>query len=1339
MKKKSVGELGLVLLCAGLLLAVNAPAQTDRSAAETAISPAELGQLSSANAAQPLVYEKAGVEPEQKELEALSDEQLKFMEEYPGKEWPVEDGALSAFPLAVGYAESRGVCVGDKDIDGAGTTAWGYTLNVYYKNRRSTTIYLASEFGCDGGPISGVRYYVSQVPALQMPNLLIRLRHTTATAYSVACFDNTGWTDCYGPTNTTITQIGWYTFMFATPFEYNGIDNLEVDVSLGTLPEYNNSGQVWSFTGSGNRSLTAQSDTIGDPANWTCGTGNPTVTMRTGVPRMQFIFPPPNDGACCVDYVCVATTTEPDCLAMNGTWYGGETCPEFVCPPWNDNCGAVTPVALTPGVPVQFTGNNLGATNDCGLFAGGQVWHAITLPGVDSFFDVWLDYCTTSPAFGNAWLNWAVGCPCTSASAAGTFDTTTCGDGNVTIKWSSLTSGTYYYPVLLDPASGAAGDYVINVVCTQAYCASGATSTADEMLKEVSFVDIYNLTTDCAKYSDFTDISTDVIAGQTYPIDLIIGDCEGTSCYSKRVSIFMDLNQDYVFDNPGERVYYSGQLTNTPCPDFPLSGMITIPASATTGCTRMRIVVVETSSVEPPPCGTYTWGETEDYTVCILPPPPEGACCFGMTCEAPLTEADCLAAEGVYKGDGTTCTPNPCIGACCFMDGTCQEVLNLAECAGLGGNYQGDGTDCDPNLCPQPGNNCDNPKPILLTAGALPYVDTDTTCGRGNNYADTCLGYYDGGEDILYEVIVPEPLCVTIAVDGVLTYVGVAIDYSCPPGLTCLAFNNNSAGNPVIENLSLAAGTYYIMIDTWPSPPCSDFTMTISACPEPGACCFSDGSCQELLPTPCATAGGIFQGDGTTCDPNPCQPTYCTAGSSTVNCDEYISRVEFGTIDNATGCSQPGGYGDYTYLSTDVPYGIPMQITVTNGKPYTSDQCKVWIDWNQDLDFYDDGEGITMTGSPGVGPYTATILAPNDALSGPARMRVRITYTGLLDPCGITTYGEVEDYTVNIVEVPGACCQNDGTCTLELPSECFGYYGGPYTECAGEDCNLNGADDFCDIASGYSEDCDGNGIPDECQPWCDCNENGIADFCDLALGYSQDCNENGIPDECDVLPLCQAGAPCFPEVCSEDCQGDGIPDDCQLGSGGISLQIDDGSSENNWGLTNGGELCWLNHFNAGGPANVAGLSVCFGSPAYPGSAGVTPGGAVRIYVWSDPNQDGNPADAVFLGEGTGVVEAGSIDTDVVQYVTFPAPIAVNGSFFAGASVNHPAGGYPVPADDNGWTGAPDQGYLAYNSVPFDPANLTANPAIATRTACPTSATFRRSARVRIAAWTASRI
>ncbi len=48
------------------------------------------------------------------------------------------------------------------------------------------------------------------------------------------------------------------------------------------------------------------------------------------------------------------------------------------------------------------------------------------------------------------------------------------------------------------------------------------------------------------------------------------------------------------------------------------------------------------------------------------------------------------------------------------------------------------------------------------------------------------------------------------------------------------------------------------------------------------------------------------------------------------------------------------------------------------------------------------------------------------------------------------------------------------------------------------DCNDNGVSDACDIASGTSDDINGNGIPDECECWGDLNGDGVIDLADLA-------------------------------------------------------------------------------------------------------------------------------------------------------------------------------------------------------------------------------------------------
>ena len=135
---------------------------------------------------------------------------------------------------------------------------------------------------------------------------------------------------------------------------------------------------------------------------------------------------------------------------------------------------------------------------------------------------------------------------------------------------------------------------------------------------------------------------------------------------------------------------------------------------------------------------------------------------------------------------------------------------------------------------------------------------------------------------------------------------------------------------------------------------------------------------------------------------------YCSASGG---CDEYIGNVQVGDINNPSGCD---GYADYTAISTNMNPGESYLITITNGNPYSADQCGIWIDWNQDEDFDDAGETISVSGTPGNGPYTAAIIPPQTALSGNTTMRIRIMWWGTLDPCGTTTYGEVEDYTINI-------------------------------------------------------------------------------------------------------------------------------------------------------------------------------------------------------------------------------------------------------------------------------------------------------------------------------------
>ena len=129
-------------------------------------------------------------------------------------------------------------------------------------------------------------------------------------------------------------------------------------------------------------------------------------------------------------------------------------------------------------------------------------------------------------------------------------------------------------------------------------------------------------------------------------------------------------------------------------------------------------------------------------------------------------------------------------------------------------------------------------------------------------------------------------------------------------------------------------------------------------------------------------------------------------------CGESISGVIYGDVSNFSGCN---GYEDFTSLSYLLAKGESVEITVQNSTNiYPEDVCGIWVDWDQNENFLNDAP-VTVSGSPGPGPYTATITVPDNAKNGMARLRIRIKRGGPVSPCGLTSNGEVEDYSINVL------------------------------------------------------------------------------------------------------------------------------------------------------------------------------------------------------------------------------------------------------------------------------------------------------------------------------------
>lgn len=86
------------------------------------------------------------------------------------------------------------------------------------------------------------------------------------------------------------------------------------------------------------------------------------------------------------------------------------------------------------------------------------------------------------------------------------------------------------------------------------------------------------------------------------------------------------------------------------------------------------------------------------------------------------------------------------------------------------------------------------------------------------------------------------------------------------------------------------------------------------------------------------------------------------------------------------------------------------------------------------------------------------------------------------------------------------------------------------------DCNGNGTPDVEDIANHFSDDCNTNDLPDECEG--DCNDTGQPDVCDITDGTSDDCDGNRVPDECDP----DFDGDGLIDECDDDRDGDGVND-----------------------------------------------------------------------------------------------------------------------------------------------------------------------------------------------------
>ncbi len=146
--------------------------------------------------------------------------------------------------------------------------------------------------------------------------------------------------------------------------------------------------------------------------------------------------------------------------------------------------------------------------------------------------------------------------------------------------------------------------------------------------------------------------------------------------------------------------------------------------------------------------------------------------------------------------------------------------------------------------------------------------------------------------------------------------------------------------------------------------------------------------------------------------PNNNQPPgngeYCTAqGDNPWN--YYIERVRISSIDK---WSEKEGYADFTDKRGYITAGEDKYIFLNPGNNNSVCFWTVYIDFNQDKDFFDAGEEVLRIS--GIGELGESFDIPSFALNGDTRMRVVMQRGNYASSCGALDQGEVEDYSMTV-------------------------------------------------------------------------------------------------------------------------------------------------------------------------------------------------------------------------------------------------------------------------------------------------------------------------------------
>ncbi|UZT95897.1 fibronectin type III domain-containing protein [Chryseobacterium fluminis] len=319
------------------------------------------------------------------------------------------------------------------------------------------------------------------------------------------------------------------------------------------------------------------------PFTWN-GTGNIVIAVDENAP----------------DYSCTANWGSYNAGTNRGIlYYSDSTNPDPATPPTASSRYAAIP-------RVQFVAEQL---QPCSSAPPANV--AVSNVTATSAFVSW------TPALGATYV---VRYRVAPSGAWNTINITTPLVNNTTLI--NLLEQTTYEVQVATICGGTQGAFSSSVNFTTpaiSYCSAASTSTTvDGYISNVTVVPTNSIVMSSnSNFSNYTDYSTDasrlltLVRGSTGNQISVTKTWPGTQ-YSFGTGVWIDFNRNGTFE-ASEQVLTSPSNTTSP-----VTATFTVPTGAYSGnfTTRMRVVLRESAAATA--CGTFTWGEVEDYAVKLI-------------------------------------------------------------------------------------------------------------------------------------------------------------------------------------------------------------------------------------------------------------------------------------------------------------------------------------------------------------------------------------------------------------------------------------------------------------------------------------------------------------------------------------------------------------------------------------------------------------------------------------------------------------------------------------------------------------------------------------------------